>query len=352
MLPAHRLRRVLTALVAAICSSAAFCAAQGVPASAGRGAIALVLPFYEPEFSPAAEAVRQGVEAANRVDGSRYAIQLWHTDASVEKILTAYNSAVAAGAKAVIGPMTRAGVAALAAANAVVIPTVALNQGEPGKPLPRNLYTFGLALDAEAKIVAQVAWRENVRNVAVIGTTSPLSKRSTDAFVDEWLLLGGRITDVFSVPPDAELSVLQQALVDKPPEAVFLAADPQRAASLRPYIRSQTPVWMTSQVNSGGATRLAELDLTGVRFLDMPWLLQPDNPAVAIYPRAPTSGGDLERFYALGIDAFRLAAAFAEGRPNPEIDGVTGRIRIVPGGNVIREPVAATFRNGVAVPLK
>lgn len=352
MLPAHRLRRVLTALVAAVCSSAAFCAAQGVPASGGRGAIALVLPFYEPAFSPAAEAVRQGVEAANRVDGNRFAIQLWHTNASADKILAAYDSAIAAGAKAVIGPMTRAGVTALATANRAGPPTVALNLGEAGTQLPPRFYAFGLALDAEARVVARVAWRENLRNMAIVGTTSPLSQRSVAAFVDEWLLLGGRITDVFSVPPDAELGVLQQALTDKPPEAVFLAAEPERAPALRPYLGSQTPVWTTSQVNTGGATRLGALDLAGVRFLEMPWLLQPDHPAVAVYPRAPTGGGDLERFYALGIDAFRIAAALADGAVSPEIDGVTGRIRISPSGSVVREPVAATFRNGVAVPLK
>ncbi len=311
-----------------------------------------MLPFYEPALSSAAEAVRQGVEAANRLDGYRYAIQLWHTNGSVDNTLAGYDAAVAAGAKAVIGPMTRDGVAALAAANRIGPPTVALNQGEPGKPLPQRLYAFGLALDAEARIVARTAWRENVRNVAVVGTTSPLSERSVAAFVDEWLLLGGRITDAFSVPPDAELRVLQQALVDKPPEAVFLAAEPERAPSLRPYLGSQMPVWMTSQVNTGGATRLGALDLAGIRFLEMPWLLLPDHPAVAVYPRAPTSGGDLERFYALGIDAFRIAAALADGRVNPEIDGVTGRIRMSPGGSIVREPVAATFRNGVAVPLK
>jgi outer membrane PBP1 activator LpoA protein len=352
MLPAHRLRRVLTVLAAAVCSSAAFCAAQGVTASAGRGAIALVLPFYEPAFSPAAEAVRQGVEAANRVDGNRYTIQLWHTNAEPDKILAAYDSAVAAGAKAVIGPMTREGVAALAAANRGGPPTVALNLGEPGKPLPHGMYAFGLALDAEARVVARTMWRENLRNVAVVGTTSPLSQRSVTAFADEWVLLGGRITDVFSVPPDAELGVLKQALVDKPPEAVFLAAEPERAPSLRPYLGSQMPVWMTSQINTGGATRLGAIDLAGVRFLEMPWLLQPDHPAVAVYPRAPSSGGDLERFYALGIDAFRIAAALADGQVSPEIDGVTGHIRVLPGGSVIREPVPATFHNGVAVPLK
>jgi len=351
-MPAHRLRRVLTALVAAVCSTGGFCAAQGVPASTGTGAIALVLPFYEPAFSPAAEAVRQGVEAANRVDGNRFAIQLWHTNASADKILAAYDAAIAAGARAVIGPMTRAGVAALAAANRVGPPTVALNEGEPGKPLPARFYTFGLALDAESRMVAQVMWRDSLRNVSVVGTTTPLSQREVAAFVDEWLLLGGNVTDVFSVPPDAELSVLQQALVDKPPEAVFLATEPERAPSLRPYLGSQMPVWTTSQVNTSGATRLGALDLSGVRFLEMPWLLHPNAPGIAAYPRAPTQGGDLERFYALGIDAFRVAAALADGRSNFQLDGVTGRLRVAPGGRIVREPIPATLRNGVAVPLK
>lgn len=352
MLPAHRLRRILTALVAAVCSSAGFCAAQGVPASAGPGAIALVLPFYEPAYSPAAEAVRQGVEAANRVDGNRFGIQLWHTNASADKILAAYDAAIAAGARAVIGPMTRDGVAALAAANRIGPPTVALNEGEPGKPLPARFYTFGLALDAESRVVAQTMWRDDVRNVSVVGTTTPLAEREVAAFVDEWLLLGGNITDVFRVPPEAELSLLQQALVDKPPDAIFLAVEPERAPSLRPYLGSQLPVWTTSQVNTGEGTRLGALDLTGLRFLEMPWLLRPNAPGIAIYPRAPTRGDNLERFYALGIDAFRVAAALAEGRTNLQLDGVTGKLRLTPGGRVLREPIPATFRNGVAVPLK
>jgi len=352
MLPAHRLRRILTAIVAVACSSAAFCAAQGIPASAGPSAIALVLPFYEPAFSAAAEAVRQGVEAANRADGNRFAIQLWHTNASADRILAGYDAALAAGAKAVIGPMTRDGVAALVAANRAGPPTVTLNLGEAGKPLPPHFYAFGLALDAEARIVAQAAWREDLRNVAVVGTASPLSDRTVAAFVDEWLLLGGRITDVFAVPPDAELDVLRQSLAEKPPEAIFLAADAERAPSLRPYLGNQVPVWTTSQVNTGGSNRLGALDLSGMRFLEMPWILRPNDPAIAVYPRPPTSGTDLNRFYALGIDAFRLAAALADGRLSPQFDGVTGRIRAAPGANVVREPIPATIRNGVAVPLR
>jgi len=363
MLPAHCLRRVFDLLVAAVCSSAALCAAQGVPASDGAGgkrAIALVLPFYAPELGAAAEAVRQGVETANRVSGSRYAIQLWHTDASPERVAQAYESAIVAGARAIIGPMTRSGVTALARARAGAQqgapgqgpPIVALNQPDADIALPPRFFAFGLALDAEARVVAQLVWRQNLRAVAVVGTQTPLARRSTEAFVDEWLRLGGNITEVYEVPPGADLIVLRDRIAAKPAEAVFLAADPGRAAALRPYLGNQALVFSTSQVNASGAAQVGTLDLAGIRFVEMPWLLRPNHPAVAAYPRPPGLAGDLERLFALGIDAFRVAAALADGARTAEIDGVTGRIRFAPPSTITREPLAATFRAGVAVPLE
>lgn len=315
-------------------------------------AIALVLPFYAPDLGTAAEAVRQGVETANRVSGSRYAIQLWHTDATPERIVAAYDAAIAAGARAVVGPMTRSGVTALANARREGPPTVALNQPDPGTALPPRFFAFGLALDAEARFVAHVIWRQSLRSAAVVAMQSPLARRSTEAFVDEWLRLGGQITDVYEVPPGADLVVLRDRLAAKPAEALFMAAEPERAATLRPYLGNQTLVFSTSQVNSSAAARLGALDLAGVRFVEMPWLLQPGHPAVAMYPRAPGLSGDLERLFALGIDAFRIAAALAEGTRSGEIDGVTGRIRFSPPNLIAREPRVATFRGGTAVPLE
>ena len=43
-----------------------------------------------------------------------------------------------AGARAVVGPLTRAGVAALAASTIVTMPTLALNSVEPGSPQPAH----------------------------------------------------------------------------------------------------------------------------------------------------------------------------------------------------------------------
>jgi len=70
-----------------------------------------------------------------------------------------------------------------------------------------------------------------------------------------------------------------------------------------------------------------------------------------VYPRpsAPYSA-ELERLYALGIDAYRVAAEWMKGSQRFELDGVTGRLRIDPAlaGRVERLPTLAVFVNGRA----
>jgi hypothetical protein len=94
------------------------------------------------------------------------------------------------------------------------------------------------------------------------------------------------------------------------------------------------------------------LDLNGVRFADMPWLVRPEDPALARFPRPPALDGDLLRFYALGIDAYRIAAALLDGERAFEVQGVTGRIAVSASGAIDRRPLAATFRDGRCVALE
>jgi outer membrane PBP1 activator LpoA protein len=67
------------------------------------------------------------------------------------------------------------------------------------------------------------------------------------------------------------------------------------------------------------------------------------------FPRPQGLPVDLERFYALGIDAQRVAAQLADGRSGFAFDGVTGRIDVRGGGVVERTPRLATFREGAPV---
>ena len=104
-------------------------------------------------------------------------------------------------------------------------------------------------------------------------------------------------------------------------------------------------LYATSRVNSGNTASPSDLDR--VRFTDMPWLLQPDHAAVMVYPRAKFDDAiDYDRLYAFGIDAFRLGLELFKQSRNPAIDGVTGRIRLAPDQQFMRESVLAQFNGG------
>ena len=334
-----------------MCWAQAPAASADAPPKPASG-ITLLLPLESPDFRAAAEAVQQGFTAAALRSSAPPPIAVRATDATPERIVADYVGAILGGARVVVGPMTRSGVSALAASGKVSVPTLALNQPEGDTRSPPGFYVFGLAIEAETRHAARLAAREGPRAVAVVSTASALARRSRDAFVDEWLLLGGKVTDVFEMQPASAASELRQALARKPPDLVFLAAEGDAARALRLQLGALYPVFATSQINSAPADRLRSFDLAGVRFTDMPWIVQPEHPAVAGLPRPAGLEGDAVRFYALGIDSFRVAAALLEGQRSFEIDGATGRITVGATGAIDRRPLAAIFRDGRPVALE
>ncbi len=314
-------------------------------------AVTLLLPLDAPEFQPAAEAVQQGFVAAMVAEGRALDVVIRRTDATDERVLADYDAAVRAGTRVVVGPMTRSGVAALARFERIAVPTLALNQPEGAVAVPESLFVFGLAVEGEARQIARRAWVDRMRIASVVNSPTPLSRRSRDAFVDEWLLLGGHIIDIVEAVPGAGPGLVTEILDRDPPHFVFLAERGDQARQLRPYLGSQMPVYATSHIHTT-SDPLKNLDLNGVHFADMPWLLRPDDPAVARYPRPIGLQGDLLRFYALGIDAFRIAARLLDGQRAFEFAGVTGRIAARGGGVVERRPLGATFRDGRTVALE
>jgi hypothetical protein len=321
------------------------------PPKPPAAAITLVLPLDAPDFRPAAEAVSMGFLAAMAAEGRKLDVVVRRSDASDDSVLAQYQAAIDAGTLLVVGPMTRSGVTALVRNKKVAVPTLALNQPEASGPLPAALYVFGLGVDAEARQVARQAWADTMRTAAVVGTATPLSQRSREAFVDEWLALGGKVTDVIELRPGTDPVQIREVVDRNPPHFVFLAESGERARLLRPYVGSQMPVYATSQVNTS-ADPVKNLDMNGVRFADMPWIVRPEDPTMARFPRPPALDGDLVRFYALGIDAYRIAERLVDGGRAFEFAGVTGRIAVQGGGVVERRPVAATFRDGRGVALE
>lgn len=325
-------------------------AKAGASASATESTVqlALLLPLASPDFARPAEALRQGFMAAHKHGGGKLAVGIFSTDASSENMLAGYDRAARLGASLIIGPMTRRGVSALAASKLVSVPTIGLNQPEDKTDLPPQFYTFGLALEAEAQLVARLAFADFFKSAILVSAKGPLAQRSRDAFAEAWRRLGGTIKAAYEFGPQTDLPALKEVLSTAAVDMIFLAGDVEQARAVRPFLNNYIAVFATSQVNSGRNEPLANVDLNGIRFVEMPWLVQPDHPAVMVYPRPEGITGELERFYALGIDAFRIASALLEAPRRLGLDGVTGRLTLY-GNEVAREPVQAVFRNGVGV---
>jgi uncharacterized protein len=343
---------LVAALYVSLCASAT---ADDQPPAYGEEPpaphIALVLPLQSDVFGRAAETVQQGFMAAANAQPHNLPVRVYASFDEQKDIIATYQHALASGATAVVGPLTRSGVAALAAEpQLITVPTLALNVTDG--IAPDNLYYFGLSTEDEARQIAQIAIASKMTTAHIISTDAPLSQRLAQAFAAKWTQDGGVIgtNTIYSGDP-----TIFATLPTDPGNMVFLAAEPDKARLIRPYINVALPVFSTSQIFAGNNDMLRNYDLNEVYFVDMPWLLQPDHPAVMIYPRSETAlGPDLERLYALGIDAFRLIQVIlANSEPDAlPLDGVTGTITLNGNHQFVREAMEAEFAQGRAEKTK
>jgi outer membrane PBP1 activator LpoA protein len=307
--------------------------------------IALLLPLHSPIFGSAADAVQQGFMAAINPKRLILPVRVYSDFDENNSVVTAYRQAIANGAQAVVGPLTRNGVSALAAERDIPVPTLALNIVE-GQFAP-NLYFIGLAVEAEARQVAQLAKQQGLHQAIIITSHTQLSQRLQSAFEEEW---AGQDRGILR---EAEYTGDPTVLSDIDninDTMVFLAVDAAKARLIRPYLPNKLPVYATSQIFVGNDNTLTNYDLNGIHFVDMPWLLQADHPAVMVYPRAnPPLSAERERLYALGIDSFRLIQLMLSGKLNSALplDGVSGQIQLN-GHNFQHTEIQAVFAQGHA----
>ncbi len=309
--------------------------------------IALLLPLQSPIFGAAADAVQQGFLAAASHDRLMLPIRIYNEFDENESVIATYRQAIADGARAVVGPLTRNGVAALAERRNIPVPTLALNIVD-GEHAP-NLYFFGMAIEEEARQVARLAKKQGLHQAIIVTVNTQLSQRLQAAFEEEWSGEGYGILREVEFNNDIHMFA---DIGDTTDTMVFLSADTAKARLIRPYLPVKVPVYSSSQIFSGNEKTLTNYDLNGIRFVDMPWLLQPEDPAIMAYPRiTPSLPIDRERLYALGIDSFRLVQMLLADKLAYELplDGVSGRIRI-DGQTFRREAMPAKFVEGVAQP--
>jgi uncharacterized protein len=313
--------------------------------------IALIVPLTSPTFNRVADAVRQGFVAGADADGKTAApYRIYPADDDAASLANLYRKAVSDGAVAIVGGVTRDGANTMAKA-AGSVPSLALNAPSDAGTPDRFFYVT-LNVDWEARLAARAASDSGLRRVTIIGGSSALAKRIAESFEKEWLRIGGEVSARIPYPEGSDPARLKSAFERAKSDVYFLSLDVRSARAARPYLPAGVPVYATSQSLDARAGAVANLDLDGVRILEMPWLAEKDHPAVMAYNK-PADGTplDYERLYALGIDAWRLTQLILKAdkpRNIPPLDGVTGKLTL-DGAQFVRALATVEIRDGLPV---
>lgn len=329
--------------------------------------IALLLPLRSEALGPAAEAVRAGFQAAYEREQDGISMAVVETGDDTQAVLSSYADAVAQN-DIVVGPLSRTDVTAVAQSGAVSKPTIALTQpdiADADAKLPPQLLVVGLSIEDEARQVAAWAAAANkkIGKAYVISTGTAWQRRAARAFAAQWEKQGKQSQSIeFNAFGGylgvKDLTELKMQLDADQPALLFAALDDRQAKQLRTAVGQGIPLYGTSQLNplalSDWSTAEPATAMNGIRLLDIPWQLQADHPAVMIYPRPAVNAdqkrsADMERLYALGIDAYRVAREIALKRTSFELDGVTGKLKVrfnTPAPLFERTEQHAIYRDG------
>ncbi|MSR13096.1 MAG: hypothetical protein EXR86_00710 [Gammaproteobacteria bacterium] len=352
--------------------------------------VALLLPL-EGDLATYAEAIRDGFLALRYAENnSGLTINVY--SASGDGVRKAYDQAVAEGAQLIVGPLDKPGLETLIAYDKRSVPILALNSVPPtaGAVVADNpavrITQFGLSPEDEATDLAKRAWSDGHCRMAIIIPANVLGTRISSAFKTEWGQLGGVVVDetrytnevsayksavrsTFSLAQSEARAAELRRILHRPLtfvararadlDAIMLIAMPMDARQIIPQFRyfgvDHLPIYSTSHVFAEAGGIRNDDDLDGIMFGTMPWLLDITDRSVhdTIRRRWPRRGVEYDRFYAFGVDAYRLISLIPEmiRQPSMLAMGSTGRLSLDRSGRIRRTLSWAKYQNGVVVNL-
>lgn len=302
-------------------------------------------------------------------------------DTTNQNIISLYNNEVEAGTNLIIGPLQKPDVEQLASSAELPIPVIALNTADNYKNKVKiNLYQFGLSTQDEAIVAASKIIKDGHFSTALIYPSVAWGETLAAAFRNKYSALGGHIVAEMrydnSSNVDAQIRQLMgisetdfnnnkkrhAELAHRTDiDAVFLIAYPQKARQIVPllkfYYAENIPMYATSMIYSGTPNPGVDQDLDGVKFADMPWVI--DSPATLpqylqdvhnnLTASSPQSFAKNSRLYALGVDAYTLTTNFNTliTTPHAGIAGATGTLHLDNYNHIYRRLHWTKFQQGL-----
>lgn len=288
--------------------------------------IALLLPLSGPLQGPG-KAIKEGFLAARKNSAQGAGLSIKTYDTNNAEVVHLYQQAVQEGAHYIIGPLTKAQVAAVAAIEHPV-PTLLLNEG--GGQLPAHTYTLSLSPRDEALQIANQAHNQGYKRALIIAPDSSWGDEIVTSFTKQWQKKGAQVTEVLHYKEHDDLNkkiknflhvdlslarekklkeVLGSSLVTvsnrrQDFDMLFLIAYPTKARQIMPLLRyyyvQKMPIYATASAYGGFANAIKDKDLEGLTFCDLPWVFGHQ----AGIKNWPEQFNSYNRLFALGQQSF------------------------------------------------
>jgi len=350
--------------------------------------IAVLLPLKGKLAKPGL-AIRDGILASHYQSPLSRNIGLrFYDTSSNDHIWLTYQQAIDNGADFIIGPLEKNNVAILSEAETLGVPTLALNSlhdtdskatSEARKT--NNLFQFSLSPESEARIVAEKGRLDGHYYAAVMAPDNLWGKRMKTSFTEYWQKSGGVIVDSVdyqSQEHDFSDSIKSMLNIDQSEsrrkkvsqtigrqveftprrrqdiDMMFMAAFPRQAKQIPLqviYHHGETiPIYSTAHIVGNYHNAKGNIDMDGVVFPDMPFLLGFTHNATS---EQNTYQNTLyQRLFAMGVDSYQLSpyVNFLYSNNFESFAGDTGQLTINSAGQIIRSLPWATFEQGNVKP--
>ena len=343
--------------------------------------VALLLPL-KGRLAPFGKAIRDGFIAAmyqTRQRGSKVPTITVYNTQDTATIAELYQQAVSQGAEMIVGPLEKSRVRLLFDED-ITVPTLALNRIDDYGDAPQQLFQFSLSPQDEAKQIANIAFLDKHQQAMIIAPQGEWGEKVTLAFNQRWQTLGGEVmaNSIYTSQKDYSSSVKQSLLLDDSEarakrieqligerveffprrrqdiDMILLLARPQQARSIKPlmayHYAGDIPVYGTSRLYSGYTDKAKDRDINGIRFTDMPWVLEQASPLHRTISQEIISSKEYQRMYALGIDSFNLHPRLRQLKeiPNSRVYGETGTLKLNEKQQIERQLLFAHIKSSIA----
>jgi hypothetical protein len=338
--------------------------------------VALLLPISS-SFREAAEAIRDGFLflSAQSDPTERPLIRVYDFGDQKELIHAYYDAAVRDRSEFIVGPVGTAAIKELVRRTQFTIPTLLLgNVDHPDTSRP-NTYQFSLSPEDDAAAVADRAFNDGHRRVVAMYPDTAQGYRIFAAWRRRWQEHGGTLirshayetsisdhSQILSAlfhldRSSARRKALQNTLGNTAQikflarrrqdiDALFLLGDNYHSRLIKPQIdfhhAHDLTIYSLNSNYTGTPDPVKDLDLEGMLFGDMPWILNlggnNQNLRKRVTQQQSRDGSVLDRLFALGMDAYGLINNISQLQKNPDLTypGTTGDLSVTTNGRVLR----------------